>query len=252
MTNPLKVRAFLAHLAEHGDAQPVVDHLLAVSRATHERAAKTHLGPAGAVIGLLHDLGKYSAAFQAYLRQIASSDDTEAREFARGTVDHSTAGAQLLWRGLRPKGRREQIAGEMLALCVASHHSGLIDCIAPGGNDNLSKRMEKVDAESHLSEARANADVEVIAEAERLLEDPRVVSDLIGILKAITEREGQNGTILQFKVGLLTRLLFSCLIDADRTDTVDSASPAAAGLRQPPGRLPGSLSFWGLRSAATP
>src|SRR5438552_208028 len=83
MADPLKARAFLAHLAEHGDDQYVVEHLLSVSRATRDRAAKMKFGAAGAMIGLLHDLGKYSEAFQSYLLQIAKTDDTETQEFAR-------------------------------------------------------------------------------------------------------------------------------------------------------------------------
>lgn len=232
MSDPLKTRAFLAHLAEHGDAQLVVDHLFAVSRGTQERAAKTHLGAAGAVIGLLHDLGKYTNAFQIYLQQISTGDDTEAQNFVRGTVDHSTAGAQRIWERLRSKGTRELIAAEILALCVASHHSGLIDCVTPDGNDNLSKRMRKADSETHLNDALANADTKVVAEAERLFEDPQVVNGVIEMMKSIAIKEGRSDTILQFKVGLLVRLLFSCLIDADRTDTADSASPQSAMHRQ--------------------
>ena len=41
----------------------------------------------------------------------------------------------------------------MLALCVASHHSGLIDCIAPDGMDVLTRRLNKDSALSHRDEA---------------------------------------------------------------------------------------------------
>ena len=39
-------------------------------------------------------------------------------------------------------------------------------------------------------------------------------------------------TIRLFKIGLLVRILFSCLIDADRTDTADFSKPDSAFLRQ--------------------
>ena len=175
---------------------------------------------------------KYSGAFQKYLAQMAPSEDTETQELARGSVDHSTAGAQAIWERLKPKGARGQIAGEILALCVASHHSGLIDCIAPDGSDNLSRRLSKADSETHRSEAWANVDAEVAAEAELLLGDPEVINGVIKIIEDIARKEGSNETILRFKVGLLVRLLFSCLIDADRTDTADSASPQSALHRQ--------------------
>jgi hypothetical protein len=41
------------------------------------------LGTAGAAIGLLHDLGKYSREFQQYLRRMALDQDTEQVESGR-------------------------------------------------------------------------------------------------------------------------------------------------------------------------
>ena len=157
MDYPLAERAvgFVAHL-ENEREQLLRDHLLAVSRSARRHAEKIGIGAAGATVGLLHDLGKYSRAFQEYLRRMALDQDTEDTE--RGKIDHSTAGAQTIWRDLKAQGSVEGIVGEILAICVASHHSGLIDCITPGGVDNLSKRIRKGDGESHFTEAWANAE----------------------------------------------------------------------------------------------
>jgi CRISPR-associated endonuclease/helicase Cas3 len=118
-----------------------------------------------------------------------------------------------------------------LALCVASHHSGLIDCLAPDGCENLSNRMDKADSASHLSEAWATADTAVVAAKQALLRDPDLSAPLSTRIQSIC-RTDTGETIRRFKIGLLCRLLFSCLIDADRTDTADSAKPATAGFRQ--------------------
>ena len=68
---------------------------LQVADLARERAAQFGAGEWGAVAGLLHDLGKYSDAFQARL------------EGRSGRVDHSTAGALEAgkrWQGLaRPR-----------------------------------------------------------------------------------------------------------------------------------------------------
>lgn len=222
-------RPFLAHL-ERGREQSLRSHLLGVSGAARKHAEKIGIGPAGAAIGLLHDLGKYSRAFQEYLARITASEDTEQRDPERGKIDHSTAGAQTIWRELKSQGIQQGIVGEMLAICVASHHSGLIDCIAPDGTDKLSRRINKADPQSHHDEAWANAESEIAERNRENLHDAALVSGFRDIITRIC-RIDSNRTIQRFNVGLLVRFLFSCLIDGDRTDTVDFSNPAAARCR---------------------
>ena len=222
---------FLAHI--DGDREQLLsEHLLGVSLAARLHSGKIGLGPAGSMIGLLHDLGKYSAAFQQYLHRVALSEDTEQPDSERGKIDHSTAGAQTIWQNLKARGAMERVVGEILAICVASHHSGLIDCIAPSGLDNLSRRMEKDDKESHLDEAWKSAEQQIGEAHRQQLDDPNLVGALRTTIAGLCQTDGDE-RIRRFKIGLLTRFLFSCLIDADRTDTADfSNGPAAAALRQ--------------------
>jgi CRISPR-associated endonuclease/helicase Cas3 len=222
--------SFLAHLQD-GRHQLVQDHLLSVGQIARTYSGKVGAQVAGATIGLLHDIGKYSCAFQHYLEQLSSTQDTEQLASGRGTVDHSTAGAQTIWRRLRLQGPREAVVGEILAMCVASHHSGLIDCITPSGEDNLSRRMRKADADSHFEEVWRNAEASVRERSEQLLQDPQLAKGISDIITNICQTD-KNENLRRFKVGLLTRFLFSCLIDADRTDTADSAQPIPAAFRQ--------------------
>jgi len=76
-------RDFLAHLEVDGRRQPLRDHLLSVSQAAGRMSEAVGLGAAGAAIGLLHDLGKYSREFQQYLRRMALDQDTEQVESGR-------------------------------------------------------------------------------------------------------------------------------------------------------------------------
>jgi CRISPR-associated endonuclease/helicase Cas3 len=205
--------------------------LLAVSDAARRHSEKLGMGVAGATIGLLHDFGKYSSSFQEYLRRIAANQDTEQPDSERGKIDHSTAGAQAIWRTLKGRGATEGVVGEILAICVASHHSGMIDCVTPGGRDNLSHRMAKPDPESHFNEARAAADRSVVDACAQYLQDPKLVSGIRHIITQIC-RCDQNEKLQRFKIGILIRFLFSCLIDADRTNTADFSNRGAATLRQ--------------------
>jgi len=53
------------------------------------------------------------------------ADDFFNARRARRRVDHSTAGAQWIWRMLSHGGSPESsCVAEILSLCIASHHSG--------------------------------------------------------------------------------------------------------------------------------
>jgi CRISPR-associated endonuclease/helicase Cas3 len=91
--------------------------------------------------------------------------------------------------------------------------------------------MKKVDPESHFDEAWASAEQLVIDRHGQHLQDANLVGGLRDIITRICQID-RSETICRFKVGLLARFLFSCLIDADRTDTADFYKGAAASLRQ--------------------
>jgi CRISPR-associated endonuclease/helicase Cas3 len=143
----------LAHLNEKGEAQFLDDHLFAVSRIARRLTKKLQMEDIGALLGLLHDLGKYSESFQFYLKAMQPDEDTERDESRSGRVDHSTAGAQVIWNALYGKDAKKSLTAEILSLCIASHHSGLLDCIAPDGTRRLELRMGKADTDTHATEA---------------------------------------------------------------------------------------------------
>ena len=83
-------------------------------------------------MGLLHDFGKASQEYQNYLRTnegLISPDEDGYSQAKRGEIDHSTAGAQLIYQKLASRGQEGKILAQFLSLAIASHHSGLIDCL---------------------------------------------------------------------------------------------------------------------------
>ncbi len=229
-----KKKKFLAHLGDSGEDQRLSSHLLQVSVISARLAAKIGMERAGELVGLTHDLGKYSRAFQQYLQEQALNEAMamEPDVSARGSVDHSTAGAQIVWNNLNSLSTSQaRHAAEFLALCIASHHSGLIDCVKPDGSDDLSRRLNKTDANTHRTEAWSNADAVVRQRIEALLADPDLVLELTDACKRILAKN-TDLVIQPFQRGLLARILFSCLIDADRIDSADFEKPIAARFRQ--------------------
>ena len=175
-------RAYFAHSTarpNRTDWQPLAEHLRQVAGLARARAAKFGAGEWGYVAGLLHDLGKYSAEFQARL------------EGRSGRVDHSTAGAVEACR-------QWQELARPLQFVVAGHHAGL----ANGGQEAGSRRTSLRDRL-----AAPVADYGAYRGEIGLLETlPRLP------LRGHRARAG-------FQAALFTRMLFSCLVDADYLDT---------------------------------
>jgi CRISPR-associated endonuclease/helicase Cas3 len=236
---------FIAHHRESdGATQSLATHLCNVAMLANSFAAKIGLDKQGELIGLLHDLGKFSAAFQAYIKSaVGLLDQDEDEEFVnaaglKGKIDHSTAGAQLVWRELSKQGQLGQIVGQILALCIASHHSGLIDCLSSDtdnlGEDVFSRRMNKADDRSHFSEAFDKADKTILARARDLTSQPEMLKAMQAAISRIVRAApgtDDKSAVAQQQIGLLVRFLFSCLIDADRIDSADFENPKGKKFR---------------------
>jgi CRISPR-associated endonuclease/helicase Cas3 len=229
-------KEFIAHRREKdGESQSLCSHLSRVAIYTGQFANKIGLKEAGRIIGLLHDLGKASNAFDKYIQSATgridpdSDDYVDAKEL-KGKVDHSSAGAQIIYKTLSKNGPEGIIAAQVLSLCIASHHSGLIDCLLPDGKDNYTRRMEKSEDKTHTNEALSYlSDIEK-QKLMDLFSSETVIKQVITKIKSLKENNDHQDTVM-FKYGLLVRFLFSCLIDADRLNTADFEYPKNTRLR---------------------
>ena len=150
-------------------------------------------------------------------------------------MDHSTAGAQWVYRELRKFGAEQGIGelfGQMLGLCIASHHGeGLIDCLDGEGNPKWIERFNKTDELTHLAECEQNAD-EVVQQKAHELAGENLIRNLLKAVKPILSDSTTNDKIKEFYLGCLTRFLFSCLIDADRINSSDFEREAQKEVRR--------------------
>ena len=188
-----KSSAYLGHLDEKtGRAQLLRDHLTGVADLAGRFAAAFGEEEMGRLLGLYHDVGKYSREFQAYIR----ADEAEKKK-RRGSVDHSTAGAQEI-------AKLRQGAAAPLAFCIAGHHAGIPnrgERADPEGAATLLRRLKRKglpDYRAYRTENDAPAAVPSALYAQVAAE--------------------------AFPAMLYTRMLFSCLVDADFLDTEDFMS----------------------------
>ena len=227
--------------------QTLEEHLWGVAELAKAHAEKISMGNYGELLGLLHDFGKYSSEFQKYIKDAIRKNDPqfnpdEDEDFEdptgkKGKIDHSTAGAQFLGRK-NGSSNAHKLLGQFLSLCLVSHHSGLINCLTTDNDgtwDSYSKRLSKNDHKTHLEECATNADHCILERIDGILADTLFTKPFEEMCREIllsSPDKNPFSTVIQFQLGLLTRILFSTLIDADRQDTADSERPKSAQHRQ--------------------
>lgn len=233
-------KEYIAHIREYDNKrQALHTHLTEVSKISKRLAAKFGSESAGELIGLMHDFGKYSQAFQSYLGSATGQinpdeDDYVDAKGLKGKIDHSTAGAQWVFKALSTQGAKdtELLCGQILSICIASHHSGLINCLDDEGKNKFLERIKKLDEKTNLKECTGAADPHILKAAQELA-NIRLLEEMQIVIHKILSKEDidTNPKIQEFYLGCYTRFLFSCLIDADRINSADFEHPAQAHLR---------------------
>lgn len=165
--------------------QPLREHLIAVAELSGHFGAPLGLERIAYVAGLYHDLGKYTQPFQ---RRLAGEDIR---------VDHSTAGAvQMLGSDIRAPADKKM--AELIAYCIAGHHAGLPD---------------RLNGSASCLDRRVQADLpQLDADWSDELSD-----DLSGLVPEMVKSLAKDG--MAFSLSVMTRMIFSCLVDADFKDT---------------------------------
>ena len=133
--------------------------------------------------GQLHDLGKYSEAFNRRLHGGSS-------------VDHATAGAKIAVE------RWGNVIGKLMAFCIAGHHAGLTNGSGEGDNRRTLKQRLALQFGADIP-ALDNLWQQEIKLPQNLSAPP---------LKA-------DAHYPFFSYTFFTRMLYSCLVDADYLDT---------------------------------
>ena len=177
---------FYAHStkdASKADWQTLRGHLGSVGTMAAERARWFGGEDMAQVGGLLHDLGKYTEQFQKRLLGEVPK------------VDHATWGADIAMQ------RYKQL-GSLMAYAIAGHHAGL----ANGRQGERRSALQDRLAKDYLGKLPP-----LLPDWEREIALPEKIGLPQGF-KPSTQRGA-------FQLSLLTRMIFSCLVDADFVDT---------------------------------
>lgn len=170
---------YLAHSKtdEHPEGHPLKEHLENVAQLAGCFAEDFNAKEAAQLCGLLHDIGKYSVAFQRRLDGVGAA------------VDHSTAGAIEAYNA-------KKIAE---AFCIAGHHAGL---------PNMGSRFDGCDEATLCGRLKRKS--------EGRTENYDAFSKEISIPASPCKNSFIND---KTSFAFMTRMIFSCLVDADWLDT---------------------------------
>ena len=188
----VKEMAYYAHSRRGEDKskwQLLKDHLTATASLAETFGTDAGISELAKMAALLHDIGKYSKEFQRRLDGSGSK------------VDHATAGAKEI-RALFNKDQNQKYLADMLAYCIAGHHTGLPDYGDPTDVDNdgtLLARVEKKPLKDYGAYQTEIHPTEL---------------NLPARLKIKPDKKHPG-----FSFAFLTRMIFSALVDADFQET---------------------------------
>ncbi|GHU54579.1 CRISPR-associated helicase/endonuclease Cas3 [Clostridia bacterium] len=223
----------LAHINhDTGETQTLENHVKEVAKFASVYSVSARLSKTAELIGLVHDMGKATDEFQKYMRE---NDQSK-----HGKINHSACGGRYISEQFSIHGKSPgELTSEIIsAVVVSHHHQGLIDLISADGEDILEQKLNP-NKETFYAQAQENffnncEKIETIKSIfdEASLEIMALHEDIISIVKKIEENshfdktdktdkmdEFSQNLAIDFMLGAATRLLMSCLLDADRYDT---------------------------------
>lgn len=151
-------------------------------------------------------------------------------------MQHARQGAFVVNDFFESKGEIEEIAKEILELAISKHHGGLPDCIDESGNrafllgftesDKSNEKYAYQEIKRGLNGLALDLQSNFRGSAE----------DIACSLKKIKSL-GLSKDSIYFYLGLLVKLIYSRLVDADRTDAAYSRPENSIGLIRLIGRI---------------
>lgn len=212
---------YIAHIRHSdGEVQLLTEHLKEVQSIAETIGSKIGIPHVTGLAGMLHDMGKFSDAFQEYIRQAYENPTAPPK---RGSVNHSTAGGKFLMEFFYPKIQKQSKIYPFVVECIAnaiySHHGQLLDMFDPECESPFMKRLtpekdiefdkvikrfyEEMYDEQYITEYIHMANKELVQLIQKNAPKPKQEFNA-HLLKTMT---------------FVTKYIFSALIDADRQNS---------------------------------
>lgn len=172
----------------------------------------------GRIVGMCHDAYKDSDEWQAYLMDKIAWERNGRKDPQPALMSHALESAiYLAWRlgNAMPKKADACVISEMMAQCIVSHHNALHDYVS---SESKTTFMDKID-EVYKPTFAITKD-ELIA---RTKIDFSTIDD--SLFDSAFEKHVIDGLLDEYKKivlskngDLFVRMVYSCLVDADRLD----------------------------------
>lgn len=204
--------------------QSMHEHAMQVGMFARHNLAPLGLGMLGELAGSLHDIGKSLQPWQSALEHavLNPAPAGEASRRNRLDVPHAPPSAQIVYRLLSGSASTptQKACLQIICLAISAHHGFLMDVMTPDGVNLFSKSIvqgypenlagldgfyNEVISPERIASSFLAASVELAAAFSKV---PRA-ADL---------SDETKGQARHFHFGLIARMVYAALIDADRMD----------------------------------
>lgn len=214
---------YLAHIClENGERkeQTLKEHCYNVALYTSEKLKSMGFSNLGYITGLVHDMGKYSDVFSAYIEAAFRGE-----KVVRGSVNHTFAAVIYLMERYHVGRKRgyDTMACEIIAYAAGAHH-GEFDVVTTEGKSGFEHRLE-IDrdeleynsvVERFLSECVTKEELD-----DLFTEATNEVRQLFERLHKLVDVGVYKQQKCDFLLGMVARMVLSAIINADRVDTAE-------------------------------
>lgn len=174
---------------------------------------KLELVSTSRLIGLLHDMGKYSDSFQTYIRKAYEAERNGEKYIPTKRTDHGKYGAIYIWKKLHNAENTafEILTAEVVAFVICCHHGGLqnmVDIEDEVFNSRMIKRLSNEDEYENVEK--------LFFEYSDRAEIDELTNEAVEEIKKAKCK--MNKSWLR-NFGYIIKFLYSILTDADRLDS---------------------------------